>query len=138
MLKDEIKRMWGIKKVIVIPLVVGVSGAISTGFQKYVAAIGIKMKVEQAQKTALYRTARTLRLVLGCLKKPKKPASSSCPPGYHPHPEILTSPFFTQAPSDKNLNISIHVHDSVRPLTIGCYPLSQNEPDQLTTNALKG
>ena len=32
MLKDEIKRMWGIKKVIVIPLVVGVSGAISTGF----------------------------------------------------------------------------------------------------------
>ena len=32
MLKDEIKRMWGMKKVIVIPLVVGVLGAISTGF----------------------------------------------------------------------------------------------------------
>ena len=72
MLKGEITRMWGMKKVIVIPLVAGVLGAISTGFQKYVAAIGIKMKVEQAQKTALCGTARTLRLVLGCLKKNKK------------------------------------------------------------------
>ena len=72
MLKGEITRMWGMKKVIVIPLVAGVLGAISTGFQKYVAAIGIKMKVEQAQKTALCGTARTLRLVLGCLKKKQK------------------------------------------------------------------
>ena len=32
MLKDEITRMWSMKKVIVIPLVVGALGAISTGF----------------------------------------------------------------------------------------------------------
>ena len=32
MLKGEITRMWGMKKVIVIPLVAGVLGAISTGF----------------------------------------------------------------------------------------------------------
>ena len=53
MLKDEIARMWGMKKVIVIPVVVGALGAISTGFEKYVAAIGIEMKVQHAQKTAL-------------------------------------------------------------------------------------
>ena len=40
-LKDEIARMWHMKEVIVIPLV---------GFEKYIAAIGIEMKVEHAQK----------------------------------------------------------------------------------------
>ena len=52
-LKDEIERMWGMKEVIVIPVVVGALGAISTGFEKYIAAIGIEMRVEHAQKTAL-------------------------------------------------------------------------------------
>ena len=33
-LKDEIKRMWVMKKVIVIPVAVGALGAISTGFEK--------------------------------------------------------------------------------------------------------
>ena len=62
-LKDEIARMWNMKEVTVIPVVVGALGAISTGFEKY---IGIKMRVEHAQKTALLGTARILRLVLGC------------------------------------------------------------------------
>ena len=43
--KDEIARMWGMKEVIVIPRVVGALGAISTGFEKYIAAIGIEMRV---------------------------------------------------------------------------------------------
>ena len=60
------RRMWDIKEVIVIPVVVGALGAISTGFEKYIAAIGIEMRVEHAQKTALLGTARILRLVLGC------------------------------------------------------------------------
>ena len=72
MLKDEIARMWGMKKVIVIPLVVGALGAISADFEKYVAAIGIEMKVEQAQKTTLLETTRILRLVLGCYRKKAK------------------------------------------------------------------
>ena len=45
-------------------------GAISTGFEKYIAAIGIEMRVEHAQKkkekTALLGTAKILKLVLGC------------------------------------------------------------------------
>ena len=67
--KDGIARMWGMKEVIVIPVVVGALGAISTGFEKYIAAIGIEMRVEHAQKkqkTALLETARILKLVLGC------------------------------------------------------------------------
>ena len=43
--------MWGMKEVIVIPVVVGTLGAISTGFWKYIAAIGIEMRVEHPQKT---------------------------------------------------------------------------------------
>ena len=38
-LKDEVARMWDMKEVIVIPVVVGALGAISTGFEKYIAAI---------------------------------------------------------------------------------------------------
>ena len=70
--KDEIARMKGMKKVIVILLVVGALGSISSGFGKYIAAIRIEMKVEHAQKTALLGTARVLRLVLGCKKKHHK------------------------------------------------------------------
>ena len=44
-LKDETARMWGMKEVIVIPVVVAALGAISTGFEKYIAAIGIEMRV---------------------------------------------------------------------------------------------
>ena len=33
--------MWGMKEMIVIPVVVGALGARSTGFEKYIAAIGI-------------------------------------------------------------------------------------------------
>ena len=65
-LKDEIARMWAIKKVTVIPVVVDALGAILTGFVKYIAAIEIEVKVEYAQKTALLGTARTLRLIRGC------------------------------------------------------------------------
>ena len=49
-LKDEIARMWDMKEVIVIPVVVG----------------AVEMRVEHVQKIALMETARILRLVLGC------------------------------------------------------------------------
>ena len=64
-LKDDIARMWGMKEVIVIPVVVRALSAISTDFEKYIAAIGIEMRVEHAQETALLETARFLRLALG-------------------------------------------------------------------------
>ena len=65
MIKDEISRMWNMKKVTVIPAVVSALGTIPTGFKKYVATIGIDMKVEHVQKTALFGTGRISRLVFG-------------------------------------------------------------------------
>ena len=53
MFKGEIPTMWGMKKVIVIPVVVDALGAISTGFEKCVAVIGTEMKVEHAQTNSL-------------------------------------------------------------------------------------
>ena len=41
--------MWGMKEVIAIPVVVGVLGAISTGFEKYIT-IENAVRVEHAQK----------------------------------------------------------------------------------------
>ena len=57
-LKDEIARMWDMKEVIIISVVVGALGAISNGFEKYIVAIGIEMRVEYPQIKALLRTAR--------------------------------------------------------------------------------
>ena len=65
-LKDEIARMWIMKEVTVISVAVGALGAISSGFEKYIAAIRIAMRIENAQKTALFGAAKILRLVLGC------------------------------------------------------------------------
>ena len=64
-LRDEIARLWSMRKVEIIPIVVGALGAVSKQFEAYVEAIGIKMNVEHAQKTTLLGSARILRLVLG-------------------------------------------------------------------------
>ena len=45
--------MWDMKEVIVIPVVAGALGAISTGLEKYIAAIKIEIRAEHAQKIAL-------------------------------------------------------------------------------------
>ena len=64
-LKDEVARLWNMPKVTVIPIVVGALGAISNRFEKFVKEVGIHIRVEHVQKTALLGTARILRLVLG-------------------------------------------------------------------------
>ena len=64
-MKDEIARLWKMKRVTVIPIVVGALGAITTRFKKFVREVGIEMRVEHVQKTALLGTARVLRLVIG-------------------------------------------------------------------------
>ena len=45
-LKDEIARMCTMKEVIIISVVVGALCAISTGFEKYITAIRIEIRVE--------------------------------------------------------------------------------------------
>ena len=70
MLKDDITRMWGMKEVLVISVVLGVLGAISTGFEKYIAAIGIEMRVEHAQKNSFVGDSKYFDT--GTRKKKKK------------------------------------------------------------------
>ena len=86
--------MSGMKEVIVIPVIVGALVAISTGFEKYIAAIGIGIRVEHAQKT-------TKNSFIGDSK------------------DFETGTWMQK----KSIILSIIVQESVRPLTTGCCPL---------------
>ena len=66
LLKDEIARLGQMKKVVVIPIVVGALGTITTKFEKYIESLGIEIKIEHVQKSALLGTARIIRRVLSC------------------------------------------------------------------------
>ena len=65
-LKHDIIRTRPMKEVIVILVLVGALGIISTDFEKYTVEIEIEMRLEHAQKTALLVTLSFFRLVLGC------------------------------------------------------------------------
>ena len=43
--KDEIAKLWEMKKVIVIPIVVGALGTITTKFEKYTESLGIEIRI---------------------------------------------------------------------------------------------
>ena len=64
LLKDEIVRIWGMKKVVVIPVVIGALGVISIDFHKYMEKLEVEARVEYIQKTALLGTASISRKVL--------------------------------------------------------------------------
>ena len=66
LLKDKIARLWQIKKVVVIRIVVGALGAITTKFEKNIGSLGIEIRIEHLQKSALLGTARIIRKVLSC------------------------------------------------------------------------
>ena len=59
----EIQRMWNVKTK-VIPVIKGVTGAISKSFRKYVSNIPGKQEVKELQKTAILGTAHILREVI--------------------------------------------------------------------------
>ena len=60
-LKRELKRFWSLKKVKVVPVVVGALGSISKGFSGWMDTPGIKLNVVIVQKSVLLGTARILR-----------------------------------------------------------------------------
>ena len=64
MLKEEVQRLWKMKSVTVLPVVIGALGAVSQRFAGYVNKVGANIKLEIIQKTALLGTARLLRKVL--------------------------------------------------------------------------
>ena len=63
-LKIELKRLWSLKKVAVLPVVVGALGCISKGFSGWLDTLGIKLNVGMVQKSVLLGTARILRTIL--------------------------------------------------------------------------
>ena len=63
-LKGELKRLWLLKKVEVVPVVVGALGCISKGFSGWMDLLGIKLNVGMVQKSVMLGTARILRKVL--------------------------------------------------------------------------
>ena len=63
-LKEEIVRLWIRKKVVVISIVVGALGTITTKFEKYMESLGIEMKIEHVQESALFGTARIIKALL--------------------------------------------------------------------------
>ena len=65
-LKDKIVRLWKMKKVVVIPIVVGALGTIAAKFEKCIKSLGMEIRTEHLQKSALLGTARITRKVLYC------------------------------------------------------------------------
>ena len=63
-LKDELARLWGLKKIKVIPVVIGALGVVSKKFEKYMTECDSNIRLEVMQKTTLLGTARILRKVL--------------------------------------------------------------------------
>ena len=62
--KRELKRLSSLKKVEVVPVVVGALGCISKGFSGWMDTLGIKLNVGMVQKSVLLGTARIFRKVL--------------------------------------------------------------------------
>ena len=62
LLKDKIARLWQMKKVVVIPIVAGALGTITTKFEKYIESLEIEIRI--VQKSALLGAARIIRKVL--------------------------------------------------------------------------
>ena len=52
------------RKVIVVPVVIGALGSVSVNFKEYMKRFSVKVRLEVIQKTALLGTAKILRKVL--------------------------------------------------------------------------
>ena len=66
LLKDENARLWQMKKVVVIPIVVGALGTITTTYEKYIESLRIEIRIVHVQKSAFLGTDRIVRKVLSC------------------------------------------------------------------------
>ena len=72
LLKDEIAKVWRMRKVIVVPVVIGALGAVSVNFKEYMKRIGVNVWLEVIQKTALLWTAKILSKVLSLYEERKE------------------------------------------------------------------
>ena len=63
-LRREIGRLWQLRKVQVVPVVVGALGSVTKEFDRWIEKLGVPVDIGAVQKTALLGTARILRKVL--------------------------------------------------------------------------
>ena len=64
LLRDEVRKLWKMDKMIVLPIVIGALGAVSQRFAGHIQKMEGNIKLGIIQKTALLGTARLLRKVL--------------------------------------------------------------------------
>ena len=64
LLVDEIAILGQMKKVFVIPIVVGAFGTITTKFGKYIESLGIEIRTEHVQQSTFLGTTRIIRKIL--------------------------------------------------------------------------
>ena len=62
-LKREVRRLWKLKNVEIVPVVIGALGSVSAEFDRWMGKLGMTCNVGVMQKTALLRTVRMLRKV---------------------------------------------------------------------------
>ena len=67
-LKRELKRIWKLRRVTVVPVIIGALGTVSKDIEKWLAEIGVTYRLESLQRACLLRTARILRIVLDTYK----------------------------------------------------------------------
>ena len=63
-LKREIGRLWKLKHVEVVSVVIGALGSVTKDFERWIRKLGLAYNIRLMQKTALLGTARILRKVL--------------------------------------------------------------------------
>ena len=63
-LKREIGKLWGIRRLKVVPIVVGAIGVVSKRLDAWLEKLGITIRTGFLKKTALLSTARILRKLL--------------------------------------------------------------------------
>ena len=63
-LKREIGRLWVIRHLEVVLIVVGTLGVVSNSLDAWLEKLGVMIRIELLQKTALLGTARILRKLL--------------------------------------------------------------------------
>ena len=63
-LKKEIRRLWKLRNVEIVPVVIGALGSVSAEFDRWMGKLGITCFAGVTQKSALLGTARILRKIL--------------------------------------------------------------------------
>ena len=64
LLRDEIARLWQMKKVVAISIVIGALVTITTKFEKYIEGLEIKIIIKHVNEFELLGTARIIKKVL--------------------------------------------------------------------------